>query len=560
MRRSLPLAVVLAVLAIAAPAQAQITASTITSPADPHFVLIDADAPAAPTVSISGTATGTGSVDIVCLRDYVHDGDVFASSVPVAADGTFAVSDVPLITQNGVRHPTSNEGTCRLVAWPAGTTPADRSAFTGPRLAISKLARQRLNAGPNAGLVSTAYVVASGIGFSTLGTTLGAAGFNQANVLDPATFGPLRSGFYPSAGLGFDWNRPRFPLEVDGEAAYPPTFASSGIGSTATYANPGVVGLEVDVTRFSPTTGDLSVRESGRLVRCAPDNAYPPTADRCEHFAPAPVTYERTTEYSHGNQVVRVVDRWISTDGRPHRLDLSLVTAPCLGSGYDCSAKVRYRFPGDAGYAEHPDGTSTGAVGPGAILARDATDATRGGIALIIGRRADSARFHRDTYNDTFALDYRAAAIPARGSLTLSHTYVTTRSAADIEALAAALTPKPAPPAQPHGTPAPEPAATPVLTRHGHLRVKRSGRTFLVRTRDWVQCPAACVLRVRGSRVRAAQTTVAAGAAARVAVKLNRRGARALMRKRRLRVTLSIAARVGNGAPVTAVRRLTLAL
>jgi len=90
MPRSLPLAVALAFLAIAAPAQAQITGSTITTPADPHFALIDPDAPKTPTVSIAGTATGTGSVDIVCVRDYVGYGDVFASNVPVAADGTSA--------------------------------------------------------------------------------------------------------------------------------------------------------------------------------------------------------------------------------------------------------------------------------------------------------------------------------------------------------------------------------------------------------------------------------------------------------------------------------------
>ena len=563
MHRFLPLAIALAVLAIAAPAQAEITGSTISSPADPHFVLIDPDAPTAPTVSISGTATGTGSVDIVCLRDTVNYGDVFAGNVPVAADGTFAVSDVPLISQAGVRHPSSLEGTCRLLAWPAGTSPADRSAFTGPRLALSKLARQRLNTGPNVGLVSSAYVLASGVGFSTVSTTFGQAGFNQADVLDTATFQPLRSGFYPSAGLGFDWNRPRFPLEVDGEAAYPPTVASSGIESTPTYANPGVVGVTVDVTRFSSTTGDLTVRESGRLVRCAPDNAYPPTADSCQRFAPVPVAYERTTEYSHGNQVARVVDRWLSTDGRPHRLDLSLATAPCLGSGYDCSTKLEYRFPGEAAYAARPEGTSTGAVGPGAVLARDATDAARGGIALIIGQRANTARFHRDTYNDTFVLDYRAAPIPARGSLTMSHTYVTTRSAVDIEALAAALAPKPPTPAQPHATPTPKPAAAPVLARHGRVRVRRSGRTFLIRTRDWVRCPnggAACFVSVRGAAVRSSQTTLAAGATGRVAFKLTRRGVRALSRNRRLRVTVSIAARAGNGATVTGVRRVTLRL
>jgi hypothetical protein len=554
-------AVALAVLAIAAPAQAEITGSTITTPADPHFVLIDPDAPKTPTVSIAGTATGTGSVDIVCLRDYVGYGDVFASNVPVAADGTFAVSDVPLMTQSGVRHPTSSDGTCRLLAWPAASTPADRGAFSGPRLALSKLARQRAAAGsgPNAGVVFDAYVLASGVGFSTVGASFGLVGVNQVAVLDPATFRTTGSGFYYSAGLGFDRSRPRFGLEVDGQAAYPPALAASGIASTPTYANPGVLGVKVDVTRFSPTTGDLTVREISPLVRCAPDNAYPPTAAGCPRFAPVPVVLERTTEYSHGIQVVRVVDRWKSTDGRPHRLDLSLVQSPCLGGDYDCSAKLEYRFPGEAAYAARPDGSSTGAVAPGAIVSRDSTDAARGGIAVILGQRADSARFHRDTYNDTFALDYRARTVPATGSLTMTHTYALTRSADGIESLAAALTPAP-PATQPHGATLPRPPAAPVFSRHGRVRVLRSGRALLVKTRDWVQCAAGCVVSVRGARVRSSEKTLAAGATARVAVKLNRRGVRALTRRGRVRLALTISARPAGGAPVNRVLRLTVRL
>ena len=562
-RSSLPLAVALAValavLAIAAPAQAQITGSTITSPADPHFVLIDPDAPT-PTVSISGTATGTGSVDIVCLRDYVGYGDVFAGNVPVAADGTFAVSGVPLLTDSGVRHPTSLDGTCRLLAWPAGSMPANPSAFSGPRLAVSKFARQRVGAGPNASVVSDAYVLASGVGFSTVSAAFGYRGVLDAASLDPATFRSVRSGFYNSAALGWDWTQPHFSLEVDGQAAYPPAVAGGGIGSTPTYANPGVVGAKIDVTRFSPTTGDLTVREINPLVRCAPDNVFPATADSCQRFAPVPVVLERTTDYSRGNQVVRVVDRWKSTDGRPHRLDLSLVQSPCLGKGYDCSAKVEYRFPAEAAYAGRPEGTVTGAVAPGAILSRDANDASRGGIALILGQRADSARFHRDTYNDTYLLDYRARSIPASGGLTMSHTYVTTRSAGDIEALAAELTPTPTPAAQPHPGTVTKPVAAPKFSRHGRLRVRHAGHTFLVRTRDRVQCPDGCVVSVRGARVRSSRTVLAAGATARVAFRLNRRGVRALTRKRRLALTIRITAQAGNGTPVIGVRRLTLRL
>jgi hypothetical protein len=559
MSRSLPVAVVLAVLAITAPAQAEITGSTISTPADPHFVLIDPDAPNPPTVSIAGTATGSGSVDIVCVRKGVEYGDVFATNVPVA-NGTFSASDVPLMSQAGVRHPTSLEGACRLMAWPAGATPADPGAFSGPRLAVSKIARQRLNSasGPNDGVVFDANVLASGVGFSIISRPFGYLGINQGEVLDPATFRTATSGFYNSGGLERDPAGPRFSLQVDGQAAYPPAIATTGIGSTPTHTNPGLVGVKIDVTRFSPTTGALTVREINPLVRCAPDNAYPVTVDSCQRFVRVPVALERTTEFSRDNQVARVVDRWTSTDGRSHRLDLSLLQSICLGAGYSCSAQVAYRFPGEKAFAVHQDGTSI-ATAAGAIVARDVADAARGGIAVIVGQRSDAVRFRRDTYNDAFVLDYRARTIPATGSLTMSHTYVMTRSAGDIEALAAWLTPAPA--TQPHGATLPQPPAAPVISRRGHVRVLRTGRTFLVRTRDWVQCPAggaACVVKVRGTRVRASQKTVAAGATARVMVKLNRRGVRALTRRGRLRLAITLSARAGGGAPLTRVRRLTV--
>jgi hypothetical protein len=102
--------------------------------------------------------------------------------------------------------------------------------------------------------------------------------------------------------------------------------------------------------------------------------------------------------------------------------------------------------------------------------------------------------------------------------------------------------------------------AAPKLTRHGRVRVRRSGRTFVVRTRDWVQCADGCVVSVSGSRVRSAQRTVAAGTTARVAVKLNRRGARALRRRGRVRLTIALTARVAGGAPVSAQRNLRVRL
>jgi hypothetical protein len=93
MHRFLPLATALAVLAIAAPAQAEISSSTISSPEDPHFVLVDFDQPA-PVIDITGSTTGSGSIDILCLR--AGAAHVLLRDQPVAASGAFALPAVPL--------------------------------------------------------------------------------------------------------------------------------------------------------------------------------------------------------------------------------------------------------------------------------------------------------------------------------------------------------------------------------------------------------------------------------------------------------------------------------
>ena len=148
-----------------------------------------------------------------------------------------------------------------------------------------------------------------------------------------------------------------------------------------------------------------------------------------------------------------MVDRWSSTDGRPHRLDLRLYQAACLSVGDDCSEQIAYRFPGESAYARHDanDATPRTGVVPGPfesrqpIFTRDATEALRGGGAIVPEQRADRARFLDD---DAFVLEYDALTIPAGGELMLIHHYVTASDAAEVEPLTAALIaglPQPAP-------------------------------------------------------------------------------------------------------------------
>lgn len=62
-------------LGLAAPAQAQVIATRITTPADPAFALYDTTVEGPESLAVSGTATGSGAVDLVCVRGSQADRD-----------------------------------------------------------------------------------------------------------------------------------------------------------------------------------------------------------------------------------------------------------------------------------------------------------------------------------------------------------------------------------------------------------------------------------------------------------------------------------------------------
>jgi hypothetical protein len=333
--------------------------------------------------------------------------------------------------------------------------------------------------------------------------------------------------------------------------------------------NPGIPPLSLEPVRFDAATGDLAITETDPFVRCAGTGAYPPSEDACRSFVPASVQLRRTTEYTQESSVVRVIDRWSSTDGGAHRLDLTLSRLDCITVyGLACTG-TEYRFPGEAAFAPHAAGSVREVPAREPILVRGAGTTTRGGVAVIPAQAADGAQIRGSQPSPHLTLEY-GRTIPAQGELVLVHYYVydadsdhLAQAAADVAAtipVPRASTPAAAP------APAPAPAAKaalPTLSSRGRVRVRRAGRTFLVRTRDLVGCPAGgatCVLAVHGTRVKASDVTIAAGATARVSLRLNRRGVRALTRERRLRFAATLSARAGTGPQVTQQRRFTIRL
>jgi hypothetical protein len=551
----------LVALAAAAPAQAAVTATKITSPAKTRFVLYDTSATHPKTLDIAGTATGSGNVDVVCERGLARVS--LAEDVPVAANGTFSATQIPLDAAADAADLESPGRSCRLRAFPAGTTPPVYSAFEGPILGVSKYSRLELSGtgSANDGILADYYLYAAGIGYAAEAGTFGTCALFSV-IQDPGTLEPRSHGLECGGSLP----REQLGLEVDGEPAYTPGALNGGVGGSGHTGTAGFPALSEPVVQFDEDTGDVTVTDTSPVVKCATDNSFPPLPWICTSFERVPVQLERTTSIAGGAQLIRVVDRWSSTDANAHTLDVTLRHASCFEHSDDCSRRIEYRLPGETAYARRDTGSVAGplpALEP--IFTRDGTVHRVGGAVVIPDQPADGAQFLAP---DELAIDYADRTIPATGTLTLTHYYATVSGAeAEVETGADRLRAWIGqPPAQVAPAPAGGPAtvaqtpARPALSRRGRVRVRRSGRTFAVRTRDRVRCPAGCVLRVSGRWVATSRTRVGAGRSAGVAFRLTRAGARTLSRRGRLRLSVTISARADGGPAVTTRRILTIRL
>jgi hypothetical protein len=540
MRRYYAPVVLVAALAFAAPAQADVTASVITTPKSPHYALSKGPGT---TIDVAGRATGAGNVKIVC--DHWPAPSLLAGDVPVAGDGTFAVHGLSIdrLVADG------SGATCRLRALPAGNLFPDPAPFRGPVLAVSAYTPNLVtDGGANNGKLGSFLVYASGVDHATVINNSFGGNCGLINVpLDPGTFAAAyANGLFCAGGPTNDPITPMSGLQVDGAfvqtagALWSP--AANGLQEKAGFPE-----LTVPAVDFDASTGAVAVTERNRLAKCGPDGTFPVFGTSCTEYTPVPVAHERTTTVLPGDQIIRVVDRWSSLDAQPHRLMVALETGPAVFQD------ARFRFPGQASYAERQEGDIVRTLPAGAPVFGRYVDATQPGVAVVPLQSPDAARFHR---GGNFDLLYGNRTIPARGQITFTHYYVTTSRGDQIEAATAKLLASlaPAAPLPPRGGgTGPAVAPLPRFSRAGHLRVRHSGRTFRVTTRDRVTCPTACTVHIAGRRVVATDLHVAAGARAAVRFRLTRAGARKLRRAGRLRLHVALTA-----GTVTTQRTLTV--
>lgn len=454
-------------LIAAGPAFATVSSSnvTVTSPSG-TYLIDDQRVPPNETITGTGTSDGTAgdSVDINCYSGLTGV-KLLKSDATVGANGRF--------TFTGSLSSIADQ-TCVLRAVPHGDTtlipPGSSSTFAGPTLAIGQVGELRANE-----LESYDLDVPQFDGAFEYGS-LGGCSILNSFVYDPVTFASTQlddcDGGFDSAngGMPGTLTPTRSELQVDGTDAYlSGNAASLFVGAQNTPGYPSLTyGYSID-----PVTGNLMLNETDQVVECSPAAAvYPPTPASCSSFVPAGVQVSLHIAQSDAGRTATVVQRFSSTDGAQHNVDLledneffhpnadGALNFPWTGAGMQPYTTLGQVIAGPT------------AAGPGSFfimgdrLAPDGSEsAPQGSVSFSNppdGVRVISGTDNAITDSSWFDLHY-SRTVPATGSIVLGFTYSTAFLAAEVAsdagAAAAAFEPSVAIASPSAGTSASQPQA-----------------------------------------------------------------------------------------------------
>lgn len=447
--------VAVAALGVApAAARATVTSSTITNwvssqPGTPSNspYLVSYDNSPATTMTVSGTAVGTGNVDLAC---YYGSGQVinYSPSFTVDTDGRFQTTALSLRSIAG--------HACRLRAVPAGyESTSDTASFAGPQVAVSEAESVAVGSGPNAGKAYSFYLSGTTFtgssGWSAPGTPSlnpnpinpGACGGSILEPIDPsfslATPALDCVGSLLSDDLGA-WGG-RSEVQIDGRNAYDAASAQSlftaADDTPASQTLDGFPTLSTTVN-WNPSSGLVSSSSVESWVACNGANSEHPTFATCSSFVPTGVQLERDISESDGGRVVTMTDTWSSTDGSDHALDLLYDDYVGIGNSM---VTPGYQFPGQGSFSAYAPGQAVPGAGsaPGSILVRSNMNAADGDPAESIGAITFSSAPSGFRFAGENEFEERQVLhVPAGGSTRLTYIYSTGYSVADVQALALA--------------------------------------------------------------------------------------------------------------------------
>jgi hypothetical protein len=419
-----------------ASAGATVTASHITSPADPAYVLYDQSTQTSESVllTVTGTTTGTGNVDVRC-----YYGKEAGSYRTLAA----AVEPVANVFSVEVKAKSLYHGPCVLRAVPSGDKeahePGSASPFQGPRVTTSEF-DFFTEGSSDYGYELEANTLASNLDIESAGD----CGLDYSNLFAPTSLAESDHLFDCSGAL-YQYDpatEKRSETQVDGVNAYGPANAhwvQNALGVTI----PGAPQVKVTKTFEA---GLATIHETDPIVECAPEAVVPPTTKSCTEFVPAGVQLERTWQTSDGGQVASMTDRWSATDGKAHELnalyDQETVNAAKEGGAYE--------FPGTGKFSPTAKGQAVALpAGPGAIYYKEDAATIGSGDGqhpqgAIVYDRAPSGPLsvYRSTeakegYNG-FEMPYRGT-IPATGAYTLQMAFIQAYALSEVQSLTEAV-------------------------------------------------------------------------------------------------------------------------
>jgi hypothetical protein len=405
-------------LALAAPAQAAITESRITAPANPAYRLYEAQRTrAAPQLEIEATtdAENQEKVDVICSYGDTHA--ILLEDEAVDADGSLEITsdldDFPATL-------------CDLRVVPAGYRGPDFSSFTGPVVAASSY-YPRFNATVVRGsedLATLDYLVTSGHQRGVADVmSAGAHGLVTATGVKEQAHEPFASTTWRE-GAGIR------DVIVDGRQAY----TTAGIprfdfGTDRALAPTGFEGLQADVS-LDQATGALAISESQRIVRCNGTDSARPTEEECGAVLDTGIRLERTISLTREHSIADIRDRWVSSDGRAHAV---LARYGIKEQDVKAAEDPLWRFPGDAAYRKYGEGDVL-VQGPGTLLVRERNALSAPGA---FGFAPAPSRF---TFGDAGGVEESVQlAVAGGGAAPVRRIFAVARDSAEAEALGRAV-------------------------------------------------------------------------------------------------------------------------
>ena len=352
------IAVVLVVVALpAAPASASGESSQITTPAGLSFPFIleeqqahnRRDGHGFERKSTSGATTASAIPSYYAL----------ASKVPVIA-GAFSVE---------VAESALPAEVCQLRAVASGVSlalpPGEKEAFEGPTVVASQFLQEPSDYNAASSTLTGSFVFQSAGDYALESTLYSPSGHEDVQLF----YGEVDLEAFPPIGS-------RSTVQVDGANAYVPEAArevefrlrEEAESKKEAFTPPAGKPSVTVRPHFEESTHQIKLEEEDPVVRCSPGVAFPPTLASCTSFVSAGVALHRTWLTTDEDHVAAMTDRWSSTDGAAHSVNVRYFNE--MSSTENDGS---YQFPGESSFSLTATGESkTLPAGPGTILYKTA--------------------------------------------------------------------------------------------------------------------------------------------------------------------------------------------